>query len=42
MMKARSYIRKYGSVFCIVASLLLFFLSLILNTTTKDTGQAAR
>ena len=41
-MKARSYIRKYGSVFCIVASLLLFFLSLILNTTTKDTGQAAR
>ena len=26
MMKARSYIRKYGSVFCIVASLLLFFL----------------
>ena len=40
-MKTNLYIRKYGSTICVLASLVLFFLSLILNTTANDSEKVA-
>lgn len=40
-MKTSLFIRKYSSIICILASAVLFFLSLILNTTANDTGKVA-
>lgn len=41
-MNTNLYIRKYGSTVCVLASLLLFGLSLILNTTTNDSAKVTR
>ncbi len=41
-MKPAYYIRKYGSVTCMIVSLTLFLLSLVLNTTANDTGKVAK
>ena len=41
-MNTNLYIRKYGSTVCVLASLLLFGLSLILNTTANDSAKVTR
>ena len=40
-MNVKRYIKDNGSTICIILSLLLFFFSLLVNTSSSDTDQVA-